>query len=126
MQGIVLFAHGARDPEWARPFEAMAARMRAASQAHRVSLAYLELMQPSLDGAVDDLVHDGCDRITVVPAFLGAGGHVRRDLPALLDGLRRRHPGITIEATCAIGESPDVMAALADAALRLAQGSEPA
>lgn len=121
MQGIILFAHGARDPAWARPFETMALRMRQASQAHRVSLAYLELMTPSLEEAVGLLVHEGCTVITVVPAFLGAGGHVRRDLPALLEGLRARHPGVRIEATCALGESPDVMVALADAALQLAQ-----
>jgi sirohydrochlorin ferrochelatase len=28
-QGLILFAHGARDPRWAAPFEAVAARVRA-------------------------------------------------------------------------------------------------
>jgi sirohydrochlorin cobaltochelatase len=28
-QGLILFAHGARDPRWAEPFEAVAARCRA-------------------------------------------------------------------------------------------------
>ena len=28
MRGIVLFAHGARDPEWARPFEAIRDNVR--------------------------------------------------------------------------------------------------
>lgn len=122
--GIILFAHGARDPAWARPFETMAERMRGTSQAHRVSLAFLELMTPSLEQAAEALIADGCQRITVVPAFLGAGGHVRRDLPALLATLRERHPGLSIEATCAIGESPAVMAALADAALQLATAGD--
>jgi sirohydrochlorin cobaltochelatase len=27
--GLILFAHGARDPRWAAPFEAVAARIRA-------------------------------------------------------------------------------------------------
>ena len=30
-EAIVLFAHGARDPRWAEPFEAIAARIRAAA-----------------------------------------------------------------------------------------------
>lgn len=121
MHGILLFAHGARDPAWSRPFEAIAQHMRQTAQAHRVSLAYLELMEPSLADAADQLIEQGCTRITVVPVFLGAGGHVKRDLPALLAALRERHPQVHLEATCAIGESPDVIAALADAALRLAQ-----
>jgi sirohydrochlorin cobaltochelatase len=126
MHGILLFAHGARDPAWSRPFEAIAQHMRQTAQAHRVSLAYLELMQPSLPDAADVLVEQGCTRITVVPVFLGAGGHVKRDLPALLAALRARHPQVQVDATCAIGESPDVIAALAEAALRLAQAGTPA
>lgn len=121
MHAIILFAHGARDPAWARPFETMAAHMRQASSS-RVDLAFLELMEPRLEDAIQAQVSAGCERITVVPAFLGAGGHVRRDLPALIDQLRERHPQVRIEATCAIGESPQVMAALAEAALALAAG----
>ena len=49
--GIVLFAHGSRDPEWARPFEALAATLSGKVDAS-VKLAYLELMQPSLEQAI--------------------------------------------------------------------------
>ena len=80
MQGILLFAHGARDPAWARPFETIAARMREAAGGRPVALAYLELMEPRLDAAAHALAAQGCTLITVVPLFLGAGGHVRRDL----------------------------------------------
>lgn len=120
MHGILLFAHGARDPAWARPFEAIAAQMRSAHAGGPVTLAYLELMSPALGDAARDLVQAGCARITVVPLFLGAGGHVRRDLPALLAAVRAAHPGVQIEATPAIGEVDSVVAALAGAALALA------
>lgn len=120
MHGILLFAHGARDPAWARPFHAIAARMRANHAQGPVELAYLELMEPGLDTAMDRLVQSGCRQVTVVPLFLGAGGHVRKDLPSLLDGLRQRHPDLVLLSTCAIGESEAVIIALADAALGLA------
>ena len=51
MNGIVLFAHGARDPRWAAPFEAVALRVRAQRPDARVALAYLELMAPTLADA---------------------------------------------------------------------------
>ena len=49
--GLILFAHGARDSRWAAPFEAVAARVRAAAPGAEVRLAYLELMTPSLPEA---------------------------------------------------------------------------
>ena len=119
MQGILLFAHGARDPAWARPFETIAARMREAAGGRPVALAYLELMEPRLDAAAHALAAQGCTQITVVPLFLGAGGHVRRDLPELLAGLRAQLPAVTIRDTAAIGETEAITRAIAQAALTL-------
>ncbi|RQR57501.1 cobalamin biosynthesis protein CbiX [Burkholderia sp. Bp9002] len=113
MHGIVLFGHGARDPRWAEPFERLAARLRAAAPAATVSLAFLELMTPSLDTAVAAQVAAGCTRITVVPVFFGQGGHVRRDLPQLVDACRAAHPGVEIRCATAVGEDDGVLDAIA-------------
>ncbi|MET0383879.1 MAG: CbiX/SirB N-terminal domain-containing protein, partial [Burkholderiaceae bacterium] len=110
--GVLLLAHGARDPSWATPFRAVAERVRAAASDAIVRLAYLELMAPSLEDAGLELARAGCVRIDVVPLFLGAGGHVRRDVPAKLDALRRAHPGISWRLHDALGETPRVVAAL--------------
>ncbi|MGS0896617.1 sirohydrochlorin chelatase [Burkholderia stagnalis] len=112
--GIILFGHGARDPRWAEPFERLAARLRAAgSPAPLVSLAFLELMTPPLDAAVAAQVAAGCARITVVPVFFGQGGHVRRDLPRLVDACRAAHPGVEIRCATAVGEDDGVLDAIA-------------
>jgi sirohydrochlorin cobaltochelatase len=116
-QALVLFAHGARDPRWTAPFDAVAARIRAAQPALPVALAFLELMTPSLDAAVDDLVGQGATRIDVVPLFLGTGGHLRQDLPPLVEALAAAHPGVTIRLHAAIGEHAAVNEAMARAAL---------
>lgn len=112
-QGVILFAHGARDARWAAPFEAVAARLAALNSESRVRLAYLELMDPDLATAVEQLVDAGCRRITVVPMFLGAGGHVQRDLPALLARLGEAHPSVGFDATAALGEMPSMLDAMA-------------
>jgi sirohydrochlorin cobaltochelatase len=116
MQGLILFAHGARDPRWAEPFEAVAARVRAAHPGAAVRLAFLELMQPGLPQAGAELAAAGCTRIDVLPLFLGAGGHVRRDLPLLVDGLRQAHPGVHWRLAPVVGELPAVVQAMAEAA----------
>jgi sirohydrochlorin cobaltochelatase len=118
--GLLLFAHGARDPRWADPFVEVAARARAAAPRLAVELAFLEFMTPDLPAAARRLVDAGCGKVDIVPLFLGAGGHVRKDLPALVLALEAEHPDVTWCLHRAAGEQPGVIAALAEAALGLA------
>jgi sirohydrochlorin cobaltochelatase len=120
--GLLLFAHGARDPAWAIPFEQARAQLQAQhGPGVPVALAFLEFMSPTLMEAGDQLAAQGCKRITVVPLFLGAGGHVRKDLPALMAQMQQQHPRITWHLAPAVGETRTVVNALADAAWQLAQ-----
>jgi len=114
---ILLFAHGARDPSWADPFRRIAARVREARPGLRVELAFLELMKPALSEAVAGLAASGARRITLVPLFLAQGGHLREDLPRLLEGVRQRHPDLRIDVTSAIGDSSVLTDAIAGWAL---------
>jgi sirohydrochlorin cobaltochelatase len=117
--GIVLFGHGSRDARWVEPFTRLVAKLeRARAGAGPVSLAFLELMTPDLPGAVDAQVASGCAEITVVPVFFGQGGHVRRDLPALVDACRAAHPHVAIHCAVAVGEDDAVLEALAAYCLR--------
>jgi sirohydrochlorin cobaltochelatase len=115
-RGLLLFAHGARDPRWADPFELVLRRVRETQPALEVELAFLEFMAPALRDAGARLAAHGCDRIDVVPLFLGAGGHVRKDLPALLAELKQQHPSVEWHLQPAIGEHPSVIEAMARAA----------
>jgi len=117
--GLILFAHGARDPRWAAPFEAVAAQVRAQRPDVPVRLAFLEFMTPSLPEAGAELAALGCLDLQVLPLFLGAGGHVRKDLPLLIDALRSAHTGLRVTLQPAVGELPHVTLAMADAALQL-------
>jgi sirohydrochlorin cobaltochelatase len=116
--GLILFAHGARDPRWAQPFEAIAARVRGLRPQAAVRLAYLEFMAPSLPEAGAELAHAGCTHIEVLPLFLGAGGHVRRDLPMLVQSLQERFPALHWRLQAAAGEQPEIIDALAQHAAR--------
>ncbi len=121
--GILLFAHGARDPAWARPFQAVATRLSLRQPGTPIRLAFLEFMTPDIVQAGAELAAEGCQQVTVVPLFLGAGGHVRKDLPALLETLRGQYPHVTWRLSHAVGETDLLIDALADSALALAQGT---
>ncbi|HEX8011737.1 MAG TPA: CbiX/SirB N-terminal domain-containing protein [Casimicrobiaceae bacterium] len=112
-RGLILFAHGARDPAWAEPFEALAARVRALVADTPVRLAFLELIRPDLDAAAAELIATGVDAIRIVPIFFGQGGHLRRDLPERVAALRAKHSGTTFECAPAAGEDGAVLDAIA-------------
>ena len=82
-----------------------------------VRCAFLELMTPGLQEAVDELVAQGHPTIRIVPMFLGVGRHAREDLPALVEALRQRHPGLLLELQPAIGEQPEMTRCMARMAL---------
>lgn len=110
---LILFAHGARDPRWAQPFQKLQAIASAQLPGTRVELAFLELMEPRLPAVVDQLAGEGCASVSVVPVFLGQGGHVLRDLPPMIEELRAKHPQLSISVADAVGESPAVLDAIA-------------
>jgi sirohydrochlorin cobaltochelatase len=112
-RALVLFAHGARDPKWAAPFERLQRLVQARVPDASVSLAFLELMSPSLPDLAAKLVASGCSDLTVVPVFLGQGGHLRRDLPLIVDRLRADHPDLNIKVAGAAGEDVAVLEAIA-------------
>jgi sirohydrochlorin cobaltochelatase len=117
LHGLLLFAHGARDVQWAAPFEAVAAQVKTRCPGTPVELAFLEFMLPTLAQASARLVDAGCNYIHVVPLFLGAGGHVRKDLPRLIDELRAQSPAVRWRLAPAIGENDAMVDAMASVAI---------
>ena len=111
-EGIVLVAHGSRDPGWSLPFERIATSLAQKLPAVSVGLAYLE-HGPSLDETVTALVAKGVGSIRVVPVFLGQGGHVKDDLPRLV--ARSERTGLSLRLDRPIGEQPQVIEAIASA-----------
>jgi sirohydrochlorin cobaltochelatase len=115
---VILFAHGAREAEWASPFEGLRDRLRA--EGLRVELAYLEIMKPDLSESAKALAANGAEAVTIVPLFLAHGKHLNRELPDMVAGLARAHPGVRFRVTPALGDDPEILAAIAAWVKRLA------
>ena len=114
MNGIILLAHGSRDPQWISPFEQIRAAVESRKPDCAVSLAYLEHSTPDFSGAVDRLVARGAMSIKVVPLFLGPGGHVRGDVPQLIERASTKHPRLKFDMVPFIGDARSVIDAIAD------------
>lgn len=113
MQAIVLYAHGARDPQWAEPIRAIRDRLRELRPDSPVAIAFLEHMAPDLGTAAAELHAAGVRDIRLVPLFLARGGHLKQDLPAQIAAVRARWPDLAITSTAALGEDAEMVDAIA-------------
>ena len=118
MKAIILFGHGARDVRWREPFDRLAALWKGQHPDALVQLAFLEMMDPSLEAAVTSLVSVGASEIVVVPVFFGQGGHLRNDFPVLLNSCQEKFPSVKLRATLAVGEDEGVLQAIVDFGVR--------
>ena len=98
MKCIIMLAHGSRDAQWITPFEQIRAAVERRRPECAVALAYLEHSTPDFMGAVDDLVARGATFINVVPLFLGSGGHVRDDVPQLIERATAQAPALEVRS----------------------------
>jgi sirohydrochlorin cobaltochelatase len=120
-RGVVLFAHGSRDPGWARPVNRLAELVAARDPEAGVVTAFLEHMAPPLEVAIESLVKRGVDDVTVVPVFIAQGGHLKQDLPRIVDAIRDAQPRLAIRLAPAMGDSETVLEAMADFALTVSR-----
>lgn len=115
--GVVLLAHGSRDPLWHKPVIEVAQKLRAANPLLPVECAYIELSTPDLTAAVQNLMAKGVQQIRVLPLFLGVGRHAREDMPRLVNDLQAQYPQVEFELRPAVGEDHRIINLLVQLAL---------
>ena len=119
--GLILFAHGSRNPAWRKPFDRLLKDINRRGKCQAV-LAFGEFMSPGLTEAAISLADAGITSAVIVPLFLGGGLHVRGDLPKLA-AQARAASGIRLRLAKAIGDAPAVLAAVADYSIAQARGT---
>jgi len=89
---LLLIAHGSRQPKANADLSRLADELRQTGRFVHVEPAYLELAQPDIDAGAANCLRHGVRRVILLPYFLSAGVHVRRDLTAARDRLAARFP----------------------------------
>jgi sirohydrochlorin cobaltochelatase len=113
---VILFGHGARNPAWALPMEAIAYEMRQRTST-RVELAFLEFLKPSLLEKCAELAKVGVTHVAVMPVFLAGAGHLMNDLPGILADISAQYPILKISQKSALGDRTDVISAISQSFL---------
>ncbi|MCL6625921.1 MAG: sirohydrochlorin chelatase [Alicyclobacillus shizuokensis] len=109
--GVLLIAHGTRDPEGAaearRFMEAVGKRLRLQRPWLSIEPSFLELASPDIGAAVRALAERRVRRVLVCPLFLFTAGHMQRDIPAQLaaakQGLQHLAAHLRFEVMPAVG-----------------------
>jgi sirohydrochlorin ferrochelatase len=103
---LLLIAHGSRNAEANDDLFALAEELRRAGPYAIVEAAFLELAEPTIDAASRRCVSQGAERVILLPYFLSAGVHARRDLQEHRDRLAAQFAAIDFVLAEPIGRHP--------------------
>ena len=95
--GVMVCGHGSRDDEAVREFAAVAAGVARRLPHYPVESGFLEFARPIIRDGLDRLRARGVDRILALPGMLFAAGHVKNDIPSVLNTYQAQHPGLRID-----------------------------
>lgn len=103
---LLLIAHGSREPEANADLYHVVAEMRRRGAYPIVEAAFLELAQPDGDEAGRRCVEQGAGSVVILPYFLSAGVHVRRDLTGIRERLSAAFPNVQFALAEPLGRHP--------------------
>ena len=94
--GIMVCGHGSRDENATIEFQSVANGIRDRLSQYDVDSGFLEFATPIIRDRLDALRERGNKRIIAVPGMLFAAGHVKNDLPSVINTYAALHPDVDI------------------------------
>ncbi|MBT7978498.1 MAG: CbiX/SirB N-terminal domain-containing protein, partial [Rhodospirillaceae bacterium] len=90
--GIMVCGHGSRDVDAVTEFQSVANGIRDRLPQYDVDSGFLEFATPIIRERLDALRERGNKRIIAIPGMLFAAGHVKNDLPSVINTYGAQHP----------------------------------
>ncbi len=106
---VLLIGHGTRLAAGVAEFHALADQLQQALPDRTCLAGFLELVEPSLPAALEQLRQQGFQRVTALPALLMAAGHVKNDIPVILNAFQAAHPEMMITFGADLGVHPNLL-----------------
>ena len=113
---LLLIAHGSREPEANADLHQVVEALRGRGSFALVEACFLELTEPDIDAGAARCVAGGAGRVLLVPYFLSAGVHVRRDLTEAHSRLSERFSQVEFRLAEPLGRHPLLVDVVADRA----------
>jgi cobalt/nickel transport system ATP-binding protein len=122
---LLLVGHGSRSPAGVEDYWRFARVLQDEAPGLRIGCGFIELAEPDLDTAIEQLVTAGADSVVAVPLVLLGAGHLKNDGPAALARARVAHPHATFRYARDLGIHPLVLDTAEDR-IRAGVGDDPA
>ena len=94
--GVMICGHGSRDEAACDEFRRVVDRIAERLPEWPVEMGYLEFARPIIRDGLDALRARGVDHVLAVPGMLFAAGHVKNDVPSVLNAYAAEH-GLRLE-----------------------------
>jgi sirohydrochlorin ferrochelatase len=110
---LLLIAHGSRHQDANADLLHVASALSQPGPAI-VETSFLELAEPGIESGATRCVERGARLVVMLPYFLSAGIHVRRDLTLARDRLAERFPAVEFRLAEPLGRHPLLLEVVAD------------
>jgi len=99
MKALLIVTHGSRDPHSNAEVAALCDQILLDSENSfdLVRPAFLQFAEQDFFKQMDGLTEDGATEVVVLPLFIAAGSHVKKDIPDLVTAAAMRYPDIEIQ-----------------------------
>jgi sirohydrochlorin cobaltochelatase len=111
--GVMVCGHGSRDVAAVDEFHGLVRKLAERLPEHPLESGFLEFARPIIREGLDQLRECGVDHVLAVPGMLFAAGHVKNDVPSVLNAYAAEH-GIRIDFGRDLGIDPKLLAAARD------------
>ena len=106
--------HGSRDPGAIEEFSAVVDALRPRFDGTPLAHGFLEFARPVIRTGLDSLRAKGVRHVLAVPGMLFAAGHVKNDIPSVLNTYAAAHGDITIQLGRDLGVDMKLVRAAGD------------
>lgn len=117
MKQLLIVAHGSRIASSNDEVRLLAKKVGASMNpnVNDISVAFLELAEPSIETSLNNSFNNGFEEITVLPYFLSGGNHVIKDVPREVAQVMEKWPNKTIRVLEHIGASEAMVKLISEA-----------
>lgn len=111
--GVMICGHGSRDRAAVAEFNHLVDQLASRLAPRPVASGFLEFAHPVIRQGLDQLRRQGVERVLAVPGMLFAAGHVKNDVPSVLNSYAAEH-SLAIAFGRDLGIDPKLLQAAQD------------
>ena len=112
--GVMFCGHGSRDKGAVEEFQAAARGLKERLPQYETDWGFLEFATPVIRTGLDALRDKGVRKVLVVPGMLFAAGHVKNDIPSVLNAYQAQNPELSVSYARELGIDLKIIRAAGD------------